>query len=766
MRFDSINGRLLVFTFLIVAASIVALIAYASSSSYQAILEVQTKQMEELNGSLRSTLADFVDESAAKAEAMVKNEQMAGVLYGGSGRYAKKQLAAYLEAFDVFVAGWMYDSDGAVKVGMNADGEKIETEDVAGTSYFRATADGDVYVGDRVNTGQYSGRKVFLIAQPVFNLFEKLAGGLAVAVDFQSFAEEYILPVEIGKRGHAFLLDSAGRVIAHPEGDMVGTTFSALPAEVGANETAFSYQWRGEDMLGVASTVPRTDWVLVTSAYKADMASRAVDQRNILAVMGLIAVAVLVAAIFLLVRRMVTGPISRIQAFTSAVSRGNLSASLEGSYRFELADLSRDVGGMVDELKDKLGFSDGVLEGISTAFPYLVLDNQGRITRVNDLLLQALGKTGQAEEYHSLTAGEFFYGDASRETRSTRALEDETRVEGEMEVERDGQSVVLNVNATPIFDMDNRKMGVFTLYFDLTRIRAQEQEIREQNDKITAVAEDATRIAQEVSEASDNLTGQVEQASRGAENQKERTAETMQDVRRLNERVTEVAESASTASDNADEAREMAVKGEDVVARAVEAINDVDRQAAALQENMDQLSKRARSIGEIITVIQDIADQTNLLALNAAIEAARAGDAGRGFAVVADEVRKLAEKTMSATTEVTEAISGIQGDAEKSVSATSAAAEAVARSTELARESGEALSGIVRIVEGTAERVRSIAQASEEQSEASGKIMAAVEEIGGISQETADGMVQAAQAIEGLASESDELRRLMERMRK
>ena len=265
--------------------------------------------------------------------------------------------------------------------------------------------------------------------------------------------------------------------------------------------------------------------------------------------------------------------------------------------------------------------------------------------------------------------------------------------------------------------------------------------------------------------ASEELSAQIEQSSRGADEQSQRVNETATAMEEMNATVREVASNAGHASKMSEQARTQAQEGAAVVSKVVAGINDVSSKALELKQDMDTLSGQAEGIGQIMGVISDIADQTNLLALNAAIEAARAGEAGRGFAVVADEVRKLAEKTMGATHEVGQVISGIQEGTRKSASGVDLSINTIQEATNLANQSGETLRSIVGLVDETNDQVRAIATASEEQSAASEEINRSVEQVATISSQTAAAMSQAAQATGELARQAQVLMGLINDMK-
>jgi methyl-accepting chemotaxis protein len=277
-------------------------------------------------------------------------------------------------------------------------------------------------------------------------------------------------------------------------------------------------------------------------------------------------------------------------------------------------------------------------------------------------------------------------------------------------------------------------------------------------------AQQLANIVEVVTSASTQLSAQIEESSRGAENQAARVSETATAMEEMTATVIEVAKNAGQAAETAGSARGKAQDGAGTVGKVVSGMNDVQKQTNQLKSDMDLLGKQAEDIGRIMTVITDIADQTNLLALNAAIEAARAGDAGRGFAVVADEVRKLAEKTMSATKEVGDAIGVIQHSTRLNVENVEKSVHLIETATGLAKDSGEALGEIVGLVDAASDQVRSIATASEEQSAASEEISRSIEQVNIISSETSQAMNEAAKAVSALAEQAQMLQRLIAKL--
>ena len=299
----------------------------------------------------------------------------------------------------------------------------------------------------------------------------------------------------------------------------------------------------------------------------------------------------------------------------------------------------------------------------------------------------------------------------------------------------------------------------------MQQAEAASREAQSKAEAMLAAADKLEQVGSVVSSASTQLSAQIEQSDRGAAESASRLSEAATAMNEMNATVQEVARNAGSASAASAETREKAEAGARVVEKTVHNIEEVHQLSLTLKDDMTQLNEHAQDITRIMGVISDIADQTNLLALNAAIEAARAGEAGRGFAVVADEVRKLAEKTMSSTNDVGNAIKAIQESTNKSMASVENAVVQISRATGYANDSGLALSDIVATAEATADQIRAIATASEEQSAASEEINANVGQVSSMIGQTAETMAEAAKAVAGLAAQTEDLRALVAQMK-
>lgn len=572
--------------------------------------------------------------------------------------------------------------------------------------------------------------------------------------------------IHIAGKGYAFLLGSKGDVILHP--GMSGKSFSKDHPGTWKQIRGHK-KWLGSYEQGSHEHVIHTrlfdpwGWYIGVSLDKDEMLfgmdTKALISGGIIVLLSI----TLFTIILLVMLRFLLRPLLDLAQTAKHIAAGDLDARATYDRKDAIGDTVKAVNTMGVEIKKKLGFASGVLEGIT--LPGAVIDHRNQLTFINQAMLDILESDLSREACTGKSIGEIVHGDQEAETIAERSLTSKEQIcEEIVYTTQRGTQRIVSITATPVFDLDKNLLGVLSLWVDLSEIRIQQKKIEEQNQRIARAAQETESVAEQISSASEELAAQVEESSRGADTQLIQAEETQVAIGQMSSTAMDVAQNAALASNLAEETKTKAEEGVGVVRDMVGLIDAVAGVSIDLQRDMGELGTQAHGIGDIMGVISDIADQTNLLALNAAIEAARAGDAGRGFAVVADEVRKLAEKTMVATKEVGGAIASIQQSADTSISASKKSSKLIEKTTELAGISGKTLEEMVGKIQKNADQIMRIAAAAEEQSAANEEIRGAIENIHSISAETAQAMTESAQAITELAQLAQKLKTGMKNM--
>lgn len=364
------------------------------------------------------------------------------------------------------------------------------------------------------------------------------------------------------------------------------------------------------------------------------------------------------------------------------------------------------------------------MAAISKAQAVIEFTMDGRVVTANPNFLTTLGYSLEEiqGQHHSM-----FLAPAERNTPEYRAFWEKLN-RGEHDssqyrrIRKDGSEVWIQASYNPICDASGKPMKVMKYASDITPQRK--------------IAERVKEISNIVSSASTEMRATAEAMAQTAAEATTQAAAVASAAQVASSNVQTVSAAGEELSASISEIARQVAESTSITQRAV---TETDTTKAAIQT----LAEAAQKIGNVVTLINNIAGQTKLLALNATIEAARAGDAGKGFAVVASEVKSLSDQTAKATHEISSEVSAMQAATSTSVSA---------------------IQGIADTIGKVAEIAAAIASAVEEQSAATGEISANVTEAAASTQEVSsniqglnEGVSQTSAASAQLLTASNEL---------
>lgn len=261
----------------------------------------------------------------------------------------------------------------------------------------------------------------------------------------------------------------------------------------------------------------------------------------------------------------------------------------------------------------------------------------------------------------------------------------------------------------------------------LSNFRTLIKEVIDSIEHVASASEQLSASSEETTNAAHQITAVIQEVASGSEAQLHGALESSNSIEEMSKDIQCITHTILNVSTDSAKMANEAEQGNQSIVQAVQQMENITESFKISSNIVDQLTERSKEIGQIASMITNIADQTNLLALNAAIEAARAGEHGKGFAVVADEVRKLAEQTAVSSKQVSDLIDLIQKDSHSSVQSMNTVSEEVDAGLKQIYEVGKAFKRILSATQNVAQRTNEVSAIAEQMSKSTETVTASVE---------------------------------------
>lgn len=198
------------------------------------------------------------------------------------------------------------------------------------------------------------------VAIPVKNSAGQFRGVMAEDILLQTLVDN-VVGIKIHEAGYAYLLDSQGNLLAHPNKEMTSKNLlkdeqfkdvAPLFKEILAKDNGYSsYQYKGKDLLMVYKKIPSTGWTLAISVPEEVIYQPLITLKWLFIGLFIASMLIVIIVTIFTVKR-ITKPIEELADQVQLVAVGDLTVQAKVHGKDEIAVLATGFNTMVNNLRE------------------------------------------------------------------------------------------------------------------------------------------------------------------------------------------------------------------------------------------------------------------------------------------------------------------------------------------------------------------------------------------------------------------------------
>jgi methyl-accepting chemotaxis protein len=344
-----IGQRLVAMLALLMLALVVFFLVSVSIGTKALTLSVVDKTLSQNARSVTATLDGWIADRMRFLGLAASSDAIVEAASDGDWQRAEAWLQKAKAQDPMLESLFVHDAKGISVVTTNEGGRG---KDYSSRPYYKAimTEGKDEYISE-VTLSPATNKPRIAFVRAV-KRDGKTVGYVGMSVQGEAFSD-YLAPIKVGDNGYCYMFDDRGKILAHPDTSLIFKDLSdtSFIQEGLRRKNGFiEYEWKGAIKYMAFAQVERTGWIVALTAERSDFMREATQLQYRLIAGGGVALIVILALVFMVIRKLVSRPLAVIVDKSELVSRGDLSVDFSGRFSGELARLRDSFEAMVDSL--------------------------------------------------------------------------------------------------------------------------------------------------------------------------------------------------------------------------------------------------------------------------------------------------------------------------------------------------------------------------------------------------------------------------------